>query len=118
MIYLQILAGYVAVGILLTVILFWAYVFVMGAVRVRERGNLTRLAYYLSTPVLVVGMIADVLVNQFYMSVICLDFKHFGTVTSRMKIYKYGEATDWQKKVSAFIELHIDDFEAVDGGHI
>jgi hypothetical protein len=60
-----------------------------------------------------------VLVNQLYFSVICWDFKHFGTATLRMKQYKYREtATPWQKKVSAFIEHHIDDYEDKPGGHI
>lgn len=115
---LHYLAAYLAVGLVLIVVLYWSYVFVMGVKRVRDRKTLTPLAYYLSWPVLIVGMAVDVLVNQLYFSVICLDFKHLGTVTSRMKRYKYGEATAWQKKVSAFIELHIDDFEDTPGGHI
>jgi hypothetical protein len=53
------------------------------------------------------------------MSFICLDFTHIGTVTSRMKQYKYDDsATDWQKAVSAWIESHIDDFDDTPGGHI
>lgn len=118
MIQLQYLAAYVAIGIVLTVILYWSYVFVMGVKRVRDRKTLTPLAYYLSWPVLAVGVLVDVIVNQLYMSVICFDFLHFGTVTSRMQRYKYGEATPWQKKVSAFIEMHIDDFEDAPDGHI
>ena len=39
-------------------------------------------------------------------------------VASRMKRYRYRESTDWQKKVLAFVGLHIDDFEDVEGGHI
>lgn len=118
MIYLQFFAGYVAIGIALTVILYWSYVFVMGVKRVRDRKTLTPLAYHLSWPVLAVGVLVDVIVNQLYFSVICLDPFHFGTVTSRMKRYKYGEATVWQKKVSVFVERHIDDFEDTPGGHI
>ena len=112
------LAVYVVSGLVLTVILFWAYVFTMGTVRVRERNTLTPLAYYLSLPVAVFGVFIDVVVNQLYFSVICLDFTHWGTVTSRMKRYKYNEATPWQKKVSAWVELQIDDYEDVPEGHI
>lgn len=109
---------YVAAGVFLIWSLFVSYVFVMNAKRVRDRGNLTHLAYVLSWPVLIVGVLVDVLVNQLYFSVICWDFTHWGTVTSRMKRYKYGDATPWQKKVSAFVELHIDDYEDQPGGHI
>jgi hypothetical protein len=112
------LAIYLVAGVFLIWLLFVSYVFVMGAKRVRDRKTLTPLAYVLSWPVLVVGVAVDVIVNQLYFSVICLDPFHFGTVTSRMKRYKYRDSTDWQKKVSAFVELHIDDFEDVEGGHI
>lgn len=109
---------YIALFFVLVPILFWAYVYVMGVKRVRDRKTLTPLAYYLSLPILAIGMVVDVLLNQLYFSVICLDQFHFGTVTSRMTQYKYGEATAWQKKVSAFIEKHIDDFEDTPDGHI
>ena len=93
--------------------------YVMGVKRVRDRGALTKLSYTLSLPILVVGVVVDVLVNQFYMAVICLDFAHLGTVTSRMKGYKRNaSATAWQKAVSAWIEKHIDDFDDAPGGHI
>lgn len=118
MIYLQILAAYIALGFVLTYVLFVKYVYIMGIKRTRDRKTLTPLAYYLSVPILVTGMIVDVLVNQLYFSVICMDFTHIGTVTSRMKQYKYGDATAWQKKVSAWVEHHIDDYEDVEGGHI
>ena len=112
------LAVYLVAGLVLIWLLFVSYVFVMGAKRTRDRKTLTPLAYVLSWPVLIVGVAVDVLVNQLYFSVICWDFKHFGTVTNRMKRYKYSEATAWKRRVSAFVELHIDDFEDVPGGHI
>lgn len=109
---------YLAAFPVLTIVLFWSYVYVMGVKRVRDRKTLTKLAYALSLPILVIGVFVDVLLNQLYFPYICWDFKHFGTVTSRMKKYKYGDSTKWQKKVSAFIELHIDDFEESEKGHI
>ena len=112
------LAIYLAAGVFLIWLLFVCYAMVMNVKRLRDRKTLTPLAYVLSWPVLVVGVAVDVIVNQLYFSVICLDFTHFGTVTSRMKRYKYRDSTAWQKKVSAFVELHIDDFEDVEGGHI
>jgi hypothetical protein len=113
------LAAYLAVGLVLFYILFLSYVFVMGVKRVRDRGTLTKFSYTLSLPILAIGILIDVLVNQLYMSFICLDFTHIGTVTSRMKQYKYDDsATDWQKAVSAWIESHIDDFDDTPGGHI
>ena len=118
MIYLQIFGAYLALGVALTVILFWAYIYVMGVKRVRDRKNLTGLAYALSWPILVIGVAVDVVVNQLYFSVLCLDPFHLGTVTSRMKRYKYGQATPWQKKVSAWVERQIDDFEDSPHGHI
>jgi cytochrome bd-type quinol oxidase subunit 2 len=111
-------AIYIAVGLVLFYILFVTYVMIMNVKRSRDRKRLTRLAYVMSWPVLVVGIVSDVLLNQLYFSVVCWDFKHFGTVTSRMKGYKYREGTAWQKKVSAWVELHIDDFEDTPEGHI
>lgn len=112
------LAAYLSVGVVLLVILLWSYVYVMGVKRCRDRKTLTPLVRTLSWPILAIGTTVDVLLNQFYFSVICLDFTHWGTVTSRMKQYKYGEASAWKKKVSAFIERHIDDFEDSQDGHI
>jgi hypothetical protein len=112
------LAVYLVAGLALIWLLFVLYVFVMGAKRVRDRKTLTPLAYALSLPVFVLGLWVDVVVNQLYFSVICLDFTHWGTVTNRMTKYKYGEATAWQKRVSAFVERHIDDFDDRPGGHI
>jgi hypothetical protein len=113
------LLAYAVIGVVSIYLLFLSYVFVMAVKRVRDRNNLTKLAYTLSVPVLVFGVSIDVIVNQFYFSVICLDPFHFGTVTSRMSKYKYDDsATSWQKKVSAFVEKHIDDFEDTPDGHI
>lgn len=117
-IYLYAFGAYVALGVILTIILFWAYVYVMGVKRTRDRGTLTPLTYYLSLPILVIGVLVDVIVNQLYFSVLCLDFTHWGTVTSRMKRYKHRKGTRWQKKVSAWIEYHIDDYDDIPGGHI
>jgi hypothetical protein len=112
------LAVYLVAGLVLIWLLFVSYVFVMGAKRARDRKTLTPLAYVLSWPVLIVGVAVDVLVNQLYFSVICWDFTHWGPVTSRMKQYKYNDASAWQKKVSAFVEHHVDDYEDRPGGHI
>lgn len=114
----KVLATYVAVGLVLFYVLFVTYVFVMNVKRSRDRKTLTKFAYCLSWPVLAVGITSDVLLNQLYFSVVCWDFKHLGTVTSRMKGYKYDKGTVWQKKVSAWIELQIDDFEDTPEGHI
>jgi hypothetical protein len=110
---------YLAAGAALFVLLLWCYVAVMGLKRCRDRGTLTPLVYWLCAPVLAVGIVVDVLVNQLYMSVVCLDFMHFGTVTSRMKKYKQDDSEgQWRKAVSRWIESHIDDFDDVQGGHI
>ena len=118
MIYAQTLAAYLAIGAVLFVVLLWSYIMVMGVKRCRDRGTLTPLVYNLSKPVLVIGVFADVLLNQFYFAFVCMDFTHLGTVTSRMKGYKYREGTAWQKRVSAWVEHHIDDFEDTPEGHI
>jgi uncharacterized membrane protein YhaH (DUF805 family) len=112
------LASYFAIGVILLVVLLWSYVYVMGVKRTRDRKTLTPLVYALSLPILAIGMTVDVLLNQFYFAVICFDFTHWGTVTSRMKKYKYAEASAWKKKVSAWVEKHIDDFEDAPNGHI
>lgn len=94
------------------------YIFVMSIKRVRDMGKLTTFVKVICYPWVILGVLVDVIVNQTVFAIICLDPFHFGTVTSRLKGYKYREGTKWQKVVSAWVESHIDPFDDAEGGHI
>ena len=106
--------------VLISVLALWLlwvfYVAVMHIAKVRDAGNLSRAAYVLGVPTLIVGFLLDLIVNVFVMTVILLEIPHETTVTKRLKRH-HKESTGWRLKVVEFFETILDAFDP-DGDHV
>lgn len=103
-----------AVGLPYALWLF--YVAVMALKRARDAGTLSRIAYALGVPILVIGYALDFLVNVTVCTVLFLESPRETTVTARLKRHKY--ATGWRGRVARWVAAHLLDAFDPDGKHI
>lgn len=112
-----ILAGYyVAFSLGITYLLYTFYAAVMNIKRVRDAGKLTTFGKVLGYPTLVIGLVLDLLVNTFVMTIVLLELPQEFTVTSRLKRHN-AESTDWRLAVVKFFEPVLDPLDP-SGDHI
>ena len=91
------------------------YLAVMNLKRVRDAGNLPKTALVLGLPVLVFGLLIDLICNVL-LSVVLLELPREMTVTARLK--RHNRATGgWRKKVVGWFKPLLDPFDP-SGGHI
>lgn len=83
------------------------YAAVMNIKRVRDMGKLTTFGKVLAYPTLVIGLVLDLLVNWFVMTVILVEIPKELTVTSRLKRH-HKESTGWRLAVVKFFEPVLD----------
>jgi len=107
---------YIGVSLAITYGLYVFYAAVMNIKRVRDAGKLTTLGKVFGYPTLVIGLILDLLVNIFVMSVILLEPPLEWTVTSRLKRH-HKESDDWRLSVVKFFEPVLDPLDP-SGDHI
>ena len=107
-------AGLVALG--LTYGLYVFYCAVMNIKRVRDAGKLTKLGMAFGYPTLVIGLVLDLLVNVFVMTIILLEVPQEFTVTSRLKRHNRA-STGWRLAVVKFFEPVLDPLDP-SGDHI
>lgn len=107
-----------AVGIVLAIMwTFWAvYVLVMGVYRAHLSGRLGTVALILGLPIVVVGIVLDVLVNIFIATFLFLDLPREFLMTSRMIRYRNTD-TGWRAKLSQFICDNLLDIFDPSGNH-
>ena len=91
------------------------YLAVMNLKRVRDMGKLTSLALAFGTPIILLGLAIDFIVNAVLMTIIMLELPQESTVTSRLKRHNGG--TGWRKSVAAWFEPLLDPFDP-SGDHI
>ena len=104
-------------GSLAAIYALWIfYLAVMNLKRVRDAGQLHKLALWLGTPVLIVGYLLDALVNVFVMTPILLEFPQELTVSERLKRHN-RQSTGWRKSVAIWFEPLLDPFDP-SGNHI
>lgn len=97
--------------------LLWAlYLAVMNLRRAKSTGQLSRTAYVLGLPLLIVGLVLDVLINFGPMSVILLELPRELTVSERLERHNL-ESTGWRKSVAVWFEPLLDPFDHT-GNHI
>jgi hypothetical protein len=92
------------------------YLAVMNLKRVRDAGQLHKLALWLGMPVLAVGYVLDALVNVFIMTPILLELPREATVSERLKRHN-RRSTGWRKAVAVWFEPLLDPFDP-SGDHI
>tara|TARA_R110000772_G_scaffold44050_1_gene101409 strand:- start:143 stop:484 length:342 start_codon:yes stop_codon:yes gene_type:complete len=97
--------------------LLWIfYLAVMNLKRVQDTVGLNKTCLYLGMPVLVIGLVLDLVVNTFVMSVILLEMPEETTVTARLKRHKI-ESTGYRLKVVEWFETVLDAFDP-SGDHV
>ena len=107
---------YLVFAVLSTYALWVFYIAVMGLKRVRDAGQLSKWATRFGYPVLVIGIVLDVIVNWFVVTLLLLEFPKELLVTTRFKRHM-RESTGWRLKVVKFFEPLLDPFDP-DGKHI
>jgi hypothetical protein len=107
---------YIGVSLLITYALYVWYAAVMNIKRVRDMGKLTTLGKVFGYPTLVIGLILDLLVNWFVMSIILLEIPRELTVTSRLKRH-HKESTGYRLAVVKFFEPVLDPLDP-SGDHV
>lgn len=100
-------------GVYLLWLLFLA---VMNLKRVRDAGKLSQAALVLGTPILILGLIFDALVNWIVMTIVLFEIPQESTVTARLKRHN-KESTGWRKAVAVWFEPLLDPFDP-SGDHI
>ena len=97
---------------------FWAlYILVMGLYRAHLSGGLSKAAYVLGVPWVVLGYLVDVFAQYTVASVFFLDWPRKGEhlVTARLK--RYSNGTGWRKAKADWICSHLLDVFDVNGDH-
>jgi hypothetical protein len=107
---------YIGVSLLITYALYVWYAAVMNIKRVRDMGKLTTLGKVFGYPTLVIGLVLDLLVNVFVMTIILLEVPQEWTVTSRLKRH-HKESTGWRLAVVKFFEPVLDPLDP-SGDHV
>jgi hypothetical protein len=86
--------------------LFIFYLAVMSLQRARDAGKLTRPVYYLSLPILYVGLLIDFLVNTLTASVLFLELPKEWNVSARVKRH-FFESTGWRHVLAVWIAVSL-----------
>ena len=107
---------YLLFAVLSTYALWVFYIAVMGLKRVRDAGQLSKWATRFGYPVLFIGIVLDVIVNWFVVTLLLLEFPKELLVTSRFKRHN-RESKGWRLAVVKFFEPLLDPFDP-SGNHI
>ena len=113
----MIYAAYTLAAFALSYALWVFYLAVMNLKRVKDAGKLGKVALALGMPVLIVGLVLDLLVNVLVMSIILLEIPQEMTVTSRLKRHK-AESTGWRLKVTNWFASELLDHFDPSGVHV
>lgn len=92
------------------------YLAVMNLSRAKSANQLNGKARFFGTPVLIIGLFIDFLINVFCMTIVLLELPRETTVTSRLKRHN-RESTGWRKAVAVWFEPLLDPFDP-SGDHI
>lgn len=105
-------------GLVLAVMwVFWAlYVLIMGVYRAQLSGRLGTVALILGLPVVIVGILLDILVNIFIATFLFLDLPRELMMTNRMIRYRKTDC-GWRSKLSAWICDNLLDIFDPSGNH-
>lgn len=107
---------YIGLSLATTYFLYVWYAAVMNIKRVRDMGKLTTFGKVLAYPTLAIGLVLDLLVNWFVMTVILVEIPQELTVTSRLKRH-HKESTGWRLAVVKFFEPVLDPLDP-SGDHV
>jgi hypothetical protein len=89
------------VGVTSFYVLWVCYLAVMNLKRAQDNNQLTKLALCLGYPVLIFGLLLDVLVNWVFGTLMFLELPKETVLTSRLKRHRFSES--WRGVLAAFI---------------
>lgn len=113
----MIYAAYTLAAFGLSYALWVFYLAVMNLKRVKDAGKLGKVALTLGTPVLIVGLVLDLLVNVLVMTILLLEIPQETTVTARLKRHK-RESAGWRLRVTNWFASELLDHFDPSGTHI
>lgn len=111
-----IVATYLLSSFVALYLLWIFYLAVMNLKRVQDTVGLNKTCLILGTPVLVIGLALDLVVNTFVMSVILLEMPQETTVTARLKRH-HRDSDGYRLKVVEWFETVLDAFDP-SGDHV
>lgn len=101
---------------LATYALYVFYAAVMNIKRVRDMGKLTLVGKVFGYPTLFIGLVLDLFVNLFVMTLLLLELPRELTVTARLKRHN-TPAAGWRRSVVRFFEPVLDPLDP-SGNHV
>ena len=107
---------YILLALATTYGLYVFYCAVMNIKRVRDAGKLTPVGMAFGYPTLAIGLVLDLLVNTFVMTLIMAELPRELTVTSRLKRH-HASSTGWRLAVVKFFEPVLDPLDP-SGDHV
>lgn len=110
------IAVYIGLSLASFYLLWVLFLAVMNLKRVKDAGLLHRKALILGTPVLILGLLVDALVNWFVMTLVLLEMPKESTVTARLKRHN-RDSGGWRKAVVLWMEPLLDPFDP-SGDHV
>jgi hypothetical protein len=87
----------IAIGCIYALWLF--YLAVMNLIRARDAGTLSRPAYILGLPILLIGLAIDFLTNMILVTILFLELPREPLVTARLSRH-INESTGWRKHLA------------------
>lgn len=102
--------SYLLTTLAATYALWVFYLAVMCLKRAKDAGTISKFALYLAYPVLVAGLLIDLLVNIFVFTIVLIEIPKELTVTARLK--RHGKQGGWRGDFSRlFCESLLDVFD-------
>lgn len=93
------------------------YLAVMNLKRARNDGTLTKVAYVMGLPMLILGLALDCLVNLTVMTVLFLELPRETLVTGRLQRHARN-GTGWRQKLAIWFAVHTTDAFDPSGPHV
>lgn len=103
-------------GALSLYVLWIFYLAVMALKRARNEGTLTKTAYVMGLPMLVIGLVIDALCNLIVLTVLFVEIPRELLVTSRLKRHWRGDG--WRKDLAIWFATHMTDAFDPSGPHV
>jgi hypothetical protein len=107
---------YVVTSVATTYALYVFYSAIMNVKRVRDLGRLTAFGAALGYPTLAIGLLLDLYVNVFVMSIVLFELPREWTVTSRLRRH-HLKSKGWRLAVVKFFEPVLDPLDP-SGDHV
>jgi hypothetical protein len=98
-------------------ILWIFYLAVMNLQRVRDLGLLHPVVKKLAYPILIVGVLLNILLNITILTILFLDVPREWTISKRLNRYMTQPVANWRSKAAKIFEYLLDPFDP-DGDHI